>query len=220
MTFLGKLGSMLRQGWRSVWSGQNLGNDLEKHISSLEGGLQGLKLQLAKAIQQERGLAARLAEFEELAEACASRALAGLEGGQDESAREALRQKKSHRQNAEAVRPELAEQRKTVQLLQASFRILEARLEEARVQFDLLGSRRQRAEVKLNVSGILEIANQGIDQCNAPGASIEGTVKREVIANATLQLESSNLGDALGLASQEQSVEEELLELKGKIRGA
>ena len=216
---LGKLVAMIGRRWRSFWGVGKPENDLEKHVSSLEEGIKGLKLQLAKAIQQEKCLSTRLSEFELLVEECGSTAVACLEQGREEPARDALRKKRAHRQNAEAVGAELAEQRKTVKLLEERHRILETQLEEAKTQFDLLRCRQKRTEVKLQASEILESAHQGIDRCNDSYAIPVSAVKREILANAALNTESANLSETLGLLSCEQSIDEELASLKNRLKG-
>ncbi len=198
--------------------GRNPGSDLEKHIASLEEGQRGVKMQLAKAIQQERSLAVRLAQFEQLAEQCTQEAMTFLTQGKEEAARTCLRQKKTHLHNAATLRPELEEQRKTVRLLQDSFQVLEGRLAEARIQVEVAAGRQRRADTKLALSGILEETTRSVESCDERLALPDGTVHREAMADAALASERLQLGDSLKLVSQEEEVDAELAQLKDEVR--
>jgi phage shock protein A len=195
-------------------------SEFEKHVASLEEGRRGVKLQMARAIQQEQMLRARLAEFEFLAEQCARQAMEFLQSGREEAARTALRQKRTHLQNAAALRPELEEQHKTVRMLTESLEILESRLAEARCQLELTQGRQRRADTKLAVSGILEATNRTVERCESPVALPDGAVRRAALADATLDSERARLADALRLASFEEAVDAELVSLKEEIRRA
>ncbi len=219
MTLMTSVGSLLGKvlGLLTGSSGDPR-SEFEKHVASLEEGLRGVKLQMAKAIQQERTLGARLAEFEYLAEQCAKQAVEFLQNGREEAARTSLRQKKTHLQNAAVLRPEVDEQRKTVRLLTESFEVLESRLAEARTQLELQSGRQRRADTKLAVSGILEATNRSMERCENPAALPDGTVRRVALADATLDTERARLGDSLGLTSLEEAVDAELVSLKEEIR--
>lgn len=189
---------------------------IKQMIMDMEEGVREGKVALAAAITEEKKLKAAYEENLEQANNWFNKAEFALEKGEEELAREALRRRKTHEDNANSFKSQWEEQRKTVSSMREDVDALESKMTEAKAKKDILIARQRRAEASKKVNESLA----GISKNNAfeTFAKMEEKIEHmEAQAQAAAEVRQDSLEERFGKLGADKDVEDDLDALKARI---
>lgn len=128
---------------------------LDYTVREMEEELLRMKTTSAAVVASEKRMEVKYLEASKTAEEWYSRAQFALERGDEGLAREALRRRKTHKDNASSIKKQLDYQSDAVQQMVQNTKELEARIQEARSRKDTLKARAQSAKASRQVSEIV-----------------------------------------------------------------
>jgi phage shock protein A len=189
---------------------------IKQMIMDMEEGVREGKVALAAAITEEKKLKAAYEENLEQANNWFTKAELALEKGEEELAREALKRRKTHEDNATSFKTQWEEQRKTVSSMREDVDALESKLAEAKAKKDILIARKRRAEASKKVNESLA----GISKNNAfeTFARMEEKIEHmEAQAQAAAEVRQDSLEERFAKLGDDKDVEDDLAALKARL---
>ncbi len=189
---------------------------LDQIILEMQEQLRDAKIQVAKAIADEKRLKQQLDQNLAQAQNWESKAVLALQKGDEELAREALKRKKSYADIVTTLEPQWKDQNEVVNKLKESLRALEAKIDEARRKKEVLIARQKRAEAQKKIQEVMI----GMSDTSAFDnfARMERKVEEmEAQAAAAVELSTNTLEDKFKALESDAGVEAELEALKAKL---
>ena len=189
---------------------------MDQMIREMQDNLREAKIEVAKAIADEKRLQQQLNQNQAQAKNWESKAMLALKKGDESLATEALKQKKSYDQLAGSIQPQWEQQNTLSSKLKDSLRALEAKIDEARRKKDILGARQKRAEAQKKIQDVMTGLNDR--SAFATFDRMEQKVMEiEAQADAAVELESVSLDDQFKSLESSADVTDELAALKAKM---
>ncbi|MFN3476180.1 MAG: PspA/IM30 family protein [Candidatus Methylomirabilales bacterium] len=190
---------------------------LPQIIEEMEEQYRQAKVQVARAIADEKRLQAQAMSYEEEALEWERRAMLAVQKDQDDLAKEALSRKRQAETSANLLKRQWEGQKEMVEKLKVQLRGLEAKIEEARRKKNLLLARAKRAEALKSINQ----AMAGLSDTSAFSAfdrMAEKVATLEAEAQAAEELTGQTLENRFRQLEAEAEVrDEELLALKAKM---
>ena len=134
---------------------------LDQAVEDMQGDLIRLRQAAAEVTAAQRRLEAKRASAAETAAEWYRRAELALGKGDEELAREALARRKSYAATAAQLEGQLAQQGKAVSTITGNMRMLEGKLQEARLKKDTLKARAQSARSARQIQDMVAGINTG-----------------------------------------------------------
>lgn len=193
---------------------------LEQTILDMDTAYGKAKDQVARSVADEKKLEKSLADQQKETAKWGERALAAVEKGDDELAKEALRRKGEHGKIALQFEHELAAHTQNVESLKEHLHDLQGKIGEVRRKKSLLISKQKRAEAQDQIYKTVEgIQDSGaLDTIDRMEDKIE---EMSHLADARVEMSDEFQGDALEKRFQDlggKDVDAELLELKQQLK--
>jgi phage shock protein A len=189
---------------------------MEQMVRDMEEQLREAKIEVAKAIADEKRLEQQIKNNQSQAQNWESKAMLALKKGDEKLATEALKQKKTYDQLVGSVQPQWEQQDAMTTKLKDSLRALEAKIDEARRKKEILGARQKRAEAQKKIQEVMT----GLSDRSAFATfdRMEQKVQEvEAQADAAVELESTSLDDQFKALESGSDVTDELAALKAKM---
>ena len=194
---------------------------LEQTLLDMEGAARKAKEQVARALADQKRLEKSLHDERALVEKYQKGAVAAVEKGDDNLAREALTRKNEHARIAAQYEGELEQHRGNVEKLKDSLRELDDKIAEIRRKKNLLISKQKRAEAQDQIYSTL----QGLDSSGALGTieRMENKIEEmSALADARQDLHEEMSGEDLDARLAKLGgggdVDQELLALKEQAK--
>jgi len=190
---------------------------LEQIILDMQQELKEAKIQVASAIRDQHKLEGQYTENLEIANKWEERAIAFVSNGDDLRAKEALKRKRSFSELAGSFKEQLEAQRASVDVLKQGLANLESKIEEARRQKALLLARKRRAEAQKTISE--RMAGLSGSRANGIFDRIQSKIEdAEAKAQAAEEVQALNLEAQFAALDGENDIDNELAELKEKLK--
>lgn len=189
---------------------------LDQIILEMQESLREAKIQVAKAIADEKRLKHQLDQNNTQAQNWESKAVLALQKGDEDLAKEALKRKKSYGDIVVSVEQQWKDQSAVATKLKDSLRALEAKIDEARRKKEVLIARQKRAEAQKKIQEVMT----GLADTSAFDnfARMERKVEEiEAQAAAAVELETNTLEDKFAALEAGAGVDAELEALKAKL---
>ena len=182
---------------------------LSVFVSELSSQVRDLQSSVASAIADEKRLQKQVESLRAKSSEWEERAIAALDGGDEELARQALARQEDCEGEARALESGWRAQQEAVRQLKESLRLAKTRMEEARRQYNLLLAQYKSAQTKKRIQDALDV---GAD--DSPMQMMEQLEERirNVEAEAEAQL-------AISAESVDVDVEARFHELDRRRRG-
>ena len=194
---------------------------LEQTLLDMDSAYGKAKDQVARSVADEKRLEKSLADQKKEVDKWSSRAVAAVEKGDDELAKEALHRKGEHSKIALQFEHELAAHAQNVDSLKENLHDLQGKIAEIRRKKGLLISKQKRAEAHDQIYKTVEGIQDGgaVDTISRMEDKIE---EMSHLADARMEMSDEFQGDALEKRFQElgpgEDVDAELLELKKQLK--
>lgn len=189
---------------------------MDQMVREMQEQLQEAKIQVAKAIADEKKLHQQLKQNELQSQNWESKAMLALKKGDENLAKEALKQKKSYDGLVGSVKTQWEEQNTLSSKLKDNLRALEAKIDEARRKKEILIARQKRAEAQKKIHEVMTGLND-----NSAFANFERMERKvmeiEAQADAAVELEVQSLDDQFKALEAGSGVDDELAALKAKM---
>ncbi|MBM3474774.1 MAG: PspA/IM30 family protein [Armatimonadetes bacterium] len=137
---------------------------LDSLIRTMEEDLAEARAGMAAAMREERRLRDSHEYHRQQAETMKQRAEQAVRKGDDELAREALRRRRKHLQEAEGVGEQWEVENRALAELRSSFAVLEAKVEEARRKREALLARKRLARVRRDLQETSGVGRSGVTE--------------------------------------------------------
>jgi phage shock protein A len=194
---------------------------LDQIILQMRQQLAEAKREVAMTIADEKRLEAQLdAELEQVRE-WERRATLAVQKGDDDLAREALRQKANHEQIARGYKQQWEAQKASADNLKNALRALSEKIEEASRKKNLLVARQKRAEAQRHIHEVMTglTDTSAFDTFDRMAAKVE---QMEAQAGAAVEISQELSGESLEqrfrALESTTDVEQELQALKGRVQ--
>jgi phage shock protein A len=189
---------------------------LEQITREMEVNFREAKVQVAKAIADEKKLASQLEQNKLQAADWEKKAVAAVQQGRDDLAKEALKRKNSFAELAAGFEKQWQDQKNVSESLKTSLRTLESKIDEAKRKRNLLIARSKRAEAQQTIhSAMSKMTDNG---AFATFARMEDKVSEiEARTSATIELETDTMEDQFKQLEAGSGVDDELAALKKQI---
>jgi len=189
---------------------------LDQILLEMQENLREVKIQVARAIADEKRLRQQLDQNKAQAQNWESKAVLALQKGDEELAREALKRKKSYSDIAASVEQQWKDQNDVATKLKDSLRALESKIDEARRKKEVLIARQKRAEAQKKIQEVM--AGMADTSAFDNFARMERRVEEiEAQAAAAVELETNTMEDRFKALEAGAGVDEELEALKAKL---
>jgi phage shock protein A len=191
---------------------------LEQMIREMDASYRTAKVEVAKAIADEKKIQQQYARNAEQAAMWEKKAMFAIQKGDDDLARQALKRKKSYDEIAHGFKAQLEDQSKMTDLLKDNLHGLEAKIEEAKRKKNLLIARAKRAEAQKTIHNAVSNINQtgAFDAL----ARIEAKVQEiEIEQAAASELTDTGLESQFAALEVGSDIDDELESLKAKLLG-
>ncbi len=189
---------------------------MDQMVREMTEQLQEAKIQVAKAIADEKRLHQQLKQNELQSQNWESKAMLALKKGDENLAKEALKQKKSYDGLVDSVKTQWEEQNGLSSKLKDNLRALETKIDEARRKKEILIARQKRAEAQKKIHDVMT----GLSDKSA-FANFERMERKvmeiEAQADAAVELEVQSLDDQFKALEAGSGVDDELAALKAKM---
>ena len=191
---------------------------LEQMIREMDTSYRTAKVEVAKAIADEKKIQQQYQRNLEQAQMWEKKAMFAVQKSDDDLARQALKRKKSYDEIAHGFKSQLDEQSKMTELLKDNLHTLEAKIEEAKRKKNLLIARAKRAEAQKTIhNAVSNITQTGAFDALA---RIEAKVQEiEIETAATMELTDTGLESQFAQLEASSDVDDELEALKAKLLG-
>jgi phage shock protein A len=192
------------------------GKLMEQMVREMQENLREAKIQVAKAIADEKKLHHQLKQNEMQSKNWESKAMLALKKGDERLAKEALKQKKTYDNLASSVKGQWEEQNTLSSKLKDNLRALESKIDEARRKKEILIARQKRAEAQKKIHEVMTGMND--TSAFATFDRMEQKVMEiEAHADAAVELEMETLDDQFRALESGSDVDDELAALKAKM---
>jgi phage shock protein A len=189
---------------------------MDQMIREMHEQLREAKIEVAKAIADEKRLQQQIKQNEAQSKNWESKAMLALKKGEEDLAKEALKQKKTYDQMISSVQPQWEKQKQMSTQLKDSLRALESKIEEARRKKEILIARQKRAEAQQKVQEVMSGLND-----RSAFATFDRMEQRvmdiEAEADAAVELEMDSLDDQFKELEAGAGVDDDLAALKAKM---
>ncbi len=197
--------------------------DPEKMINQLirdmEGQLKEAREQVAEAIAQERKLEREALAAEALVEQWHGKAVLAVQQGDDDLAKQALARKMAYEKKAANLRTELEEQEAAVTHMKEQLHALQAKIEDAKRQKDVLLAKHKRVEAQETIRRSRLDLSRADDALSAFARMKEKIDDQEDIAAAAAELEKEEVEARFEKLEAESELDTELAALKAEVQG-
>lgn len=194
---------------------------IKQIIREMEDNISKAKEGVIEAIAGEKQLLKDLEHHRRQSAEWLNKAEAALQGDKEELAKAALTRKREHDSILNAIEPSWEAAKNTSEQLKTQLRALEAKLEEARRKKSTLVARQRAAEARQHMGKTLDNFQAGLN-AQANFTRMEDRVaeiEARTEAMAELSDDASSLEKEFWAMEVEQEVENDLAELKRKMRG-
>jgi phage shock protein A len=189
---------------------------MDQMVREMQENLREAKIQVAKAIADEKKLHHQLKQNEMQSKNWESKAMLALKKGDENLAKEALKQKKTYDNLSNSVRGQWEEQNGLSSKLKDNLRALESKIDEARRKKEILIARQKRAEAQKKIHEVMTGLND--TSAFATFDRMEQKVMEiEAQADAAVELEMDSLDDQFRALEAGSDVDDELAALKAKM---
>ncbi|MBD3308239.1 PspA/IM30 family protein [candidate division KSB3 bacterium] len=189
---------------------------MDQMVREMQEQLREAKIQVAKAIADEKKLHHQLKQNEMQAKNWESKAVLALKKGDERLAKEALKQKKTYDNLASSVQTQWEEQNALSSKLKDNLRALESKIDEARRKKEILIARQKRAEAQKKIHDVMS----GLNDTSAFATfdrMEQKVLEIEAQADAAVELEVESLDDQFKALESSSEVDDELAALKAKL---
>jgi phage shock protein A len=189
---------------------------MDQMIREMQEQLREAKIEVAKAIADEKRLQQQLKQNQSQSKNWESKAMLALKKGDERLATEALKQKKTYDQLATSIQPQWEQQNTLSSKLKDSLRALESKIDEARRKKEILVARQKRAEAQKKIHDVMSGMNDR--SAFATFDRMEQKVMEiEAQADAAVELDMESLDDQFKALEAGAEVDDELAALKAKM---
>ncbi|MBN2383586.1 PspA/IM30 family protein [bacterium] len=189
---------------------------LDQMVHDMESNYRDAKVQVAKAIADEKKLLVQLEQNKKQVSEWEKKAIIAVEQNRDDLAKEALKRKNSYAELANGFETQWQEQKKVSEQLKGNLRGLENKIDEAKRKKNLLVARAKRAEAQKTIhKAMSKMSDTG---AFATFARMEDKVLAiESETSAALELDTDSLDDQFKALEAGSGVDDELAALKKQI---
>jgi len=178
------------------------------------------KRQVAEAIAQEKKLERDLLAAEALAEQWHAKAVTALRAGDEALAKEALARKLAHQKRAKALREALDDQTLAVTRLKEQLHALQAKIEDAKRQKDVLLARQRRVEAEEQIRTTMSTLTYAEDAFQAFDRIKDKIEDQELVLEALREMEAETSTEArFEELEADQELDMALAALKAELGG-
>jgi phage shock protein A len=189
---------------------------MDQMIREMHENLREAKIEVAKAIADEKRLQQQVKQNQSQSKNWESKAMLALKKGDERLATEALKQKKTYDQLVSSIQPQWEQQNTLSSKLKDSLRALESKIDEARRKKEILIARQKRAEAQKKIHSVMTGLNDR--SAFATFDRMEQKVMEiEAQADAAVELEVESLDDQFKALEAGSGVDDELAALKAKM---
>ncbi len=191
---------------------------LEQAIREMETSFRTAKVEVARAIADEKKVQQQFARNLEQSQKWEKKAIFAVQKGDDDLARQALKRKKSYEEVARGFKAQWEEHRKMTSVLKDNLHTLEAKIEEAKRKKNLLVARAKRAEAQKTIQN----AVSNIQQTGAFDAlaRVEAKVEEmEIETAAASELADTGIESRFAELEATADIDDELAAMKAKLLG-
>ncbi|MBV9710812.1 MAG: PspA/IM30 family protein [Ktedonobacteraceae bacterium] len=196
-------------------------DDPEKALRQLQLDMRNqlvqVKTQVATAIAEGHKLRKRSEERKAEAEQWMKKAEQAIQQGNDDAARRALIRYNDFTHQVQRYQQQQKEQEQLVRTMRNALRQLEAKLSEVETTLDLLAARKRSALLQQRVLDALNKTG-GSKEKERTARAQDAVLEAEARARALADLQQRDLDTQLDQLSSEQSLEQQLNDLKAKKR--
>lgn len=176
--------------------------------------------QVAEAMAQEKKMERDLLAARALVEQWHAKAAAALRAGDEALAREALAHKLAHQKRADALQRALDEQTEAVTRLKEQLHALEAKIEDAKREKDVILARRKRVQAEQEIRRTAQTLAYSEDAFRAFERIKDKVQDQELVLEALRELEKEAGKEArFAELEADQDLEQELAALKAELGG-
>ena len=190
---------------------------LDQILRDMEAALTDVRAQVAELVAQQRAIEADLQRATALRDEADAKARAAVQAGNDDLARQALRNKAEYQKSVAAYTEQLKTQQELVNRLKADLAELERKHDEASRRRDELIARARRAQAQQKAAE----AGQKIDGFDptSPLSQLEDQVRsQEAKAEAMEEVQKGSLDAQFEELEANAGVEDELAALKEQVK--
>ena len=189
---------------------------MDQMLREMQEKLREAKIEVAKAIADEKRLHQQLKQNEIQSKNWESKAMLALKKGDERLAKEALKQKKTYDGLAISIRPQWEQQESLSSKLKDSLRALESKIDEARRKKEILIARQKRAEAQKKIHDVMTGLNDR-SAFSTFDRMEQKVMEIEAQADAAVELEMESLDDQFKALEAGSDVDDELAALKAKM---
>lgn len=189
---------------------------MDQMVREMQENLREAKIQVAKAIADEKKLHYQVKQNEVQSKNWESKAMLALKKGDERLAKEALKQKKTYDGLTTSVRGQWEEQNSMSSKLKDNLRALESKIDEARRKKEILIARQKRAEAQKKIHDVMTGLNDKSAFANFDRME-QKVLEIESQADAAVELEMDSLDDQFRALEAGSDVDDELAALKAKM---
>ena len=190
---------------------------LDQALMDMQADLVKLRQAVATAVASQKRIERQASQARAQADHWYGRAQLALKGGDEELAREALVQRKTHTDNAQTLGRQLEAQAGQVETLKRNLRKLEGQIAQSKTKKDTLKARAQAAQAQKQLEGALSGINT--DSSMAAFERMEEKVDSlEAETAAVAELAGENLESRFE-AMEGSNVDQDLAALKASMAG-
>ncbi|MXY62719.1 MAG: PspA/IM30 family protein [Synechococcus sp. SB0665_bin_28] len=219
MSFFSRLWRLMRANTNDLVSrAEDPAKILDQSLMDMQAELVKLRQAVATAVASQKRIERQASQARVQADHWYGRAQLALKGGDEDLARQALSQRKTHEETAQALSRQLESQAGQVDVLKRSLLKLEGQIAQAKTRKDTLKARAQAAQAQKQLEG----AVSGISTDSAMAAFERMEEKVE-----SLEAETAAIGELAGdnlearfEAMEGSDVDDELAALKASMAPA
>ncbi|MCP4396787.1 MAG: PspA/IM30 family protein [bacterium] len=189
---------------------------MDQMVREMQENLREAKIQVAKAIADEKKLHYQVKQNEVQSKNWESKAMLALKKGDERLAKEALKQKQTYDGLSASVRGQWEEQNSMSSKLKDNLRALESKIDEARRKKEILIARQKRAEAQKKIHDVMTGLNDKSAFANFDRME-QKVMEIEAQADAAVELEMDTLDDQFRALEAGSGVDDELAALKAKM---
>ncbi len=189
---------------------------MDQMVREMQENLREAKIQVAKAIADEKKLHYQVKQNEVQSKNWESKAMLALKKGDERLAKEALKQKQTYDGLSTSVRGQWEEQNSMSSKLKDNLRALESKIDEARRKKEILIARQKRAEAQKKIHDVMTGLNDKSAFANFDRME-QKVMEVEAQADAAVELEMDTLDDQFRALEAGSGVDDELAALKAKM---
>lgn len=189
---------------------------MDQMIRDMQEQLREAKIEVAKAIADEKRLQQQLKQNQAQSKNWESKAMLALKKGDEHLATEALKQKKTYDGLVTSIQPQWEQQNALSGKLKDSLRALESKIDEARRKKEILIARQKRAEAQQKIHDVMTGLNDRSAFANFDRME-KKVMEIEAQADAAVELETTSLDDEFKALEAGSGVDDELAALKAKM---